>query len=411
MATSQRVRWGDAVDDDDDTVLPPPSVTGPDAKGIKTRVEYKKNAKGETVKVTTRTKVLKVEKKMYKVSVGLGVGGEEGERRGGVARAHGGPIDGSEKNTRPPASRSRPSTTSPPPWRRRHWLWSCFCGRQFLKKTNSHLLFPPSLHTQIVEERRAWPRFGDAATESATDSITVRATEEIPFDRVRQARATTAERAADDMKSVLAGSDKSAIVGSLKDMLYKRRMERQLAAARGLISGPELPPSEDGPDGGLLPAAGAKGGYVPPSVRNRGAGGAGESMATARRDENSVRVTNLSEDTREEDVRDLFTPFGQVTRVYVAYDRDTGESRGFAFVNFMYKCVVVWWRWGCGGRGVFFVRDRKTTRSHNPLSPSHRQDAQRAIDKLDGYGYDNLILRVEWAAARDGPGGGPGGRP
>ena len=36
-------------------------------------------------------------------------------------------------------------------------------------------------------------------------------------------------------------------VGSLKDLLYKRRMERQLAAARGLISGPELPPEEDGP--------------------------------------------------------------------------------------------------------------------------------------------------------------------
>lgn len=167
----------------------------------------------------------------------------------------------------------------------------------------------------------------------------MRATEEIPFDRVRAARATTAERAADDMKSVLAGSDKSAIVGSLKDMLYKRRMERQLAAARGLISGPELPPSEDGPDGGLLPAAGAKGGYVPPSVRNRAAAGAGESMATARRDENSVRVTNLSEDTREDDVRDLFTPFGPVSRVYVAYDRETGESRGFAFVNFMYRYV------------------------------------------------------------------------
>ena len=164
----------------------------------------------------------------------------------------------------------------------------------------------------------------------------MRATEEVPFERVRAARETTAERA-DDMKSVLAGSDKSAIVGSLKDMLYKRRMERQLAAARGLTSGPELPPSDDGPDGGgLLPAAGAKGGYVPPSVRNRGAGGAGESMAT-RRDENSVRVTNLSEDTREDDVRDLFTPFGPVSRVYVAYDRETGESRGFAFVNFVYK--------------------------------------------------------------------------
>ena len=115
------------------------------------------------------------------------------------------------------------------------------------------------------------------------------------------------------MKSVLQGTDKSAIVGSLKDLLYKRRMERPLAAARGLISGPEMPPMEDGEGGGggaggggggLLPAAGAKGGYVPPSVRNRGAAGMsmGDSMHR-RGDDNSVRVTNLSEDTREDDLR------------------------------------------------------------------------------------------------------------
>ena len=102
---------------------------------------------------------------------------------------------------------------------------------------------------QVVEERRHWPKFGDALNESATDSITVRANEEIPFERARAARQTTEERKASDMKSVLQGTDKSAIVGSLKDLLYKRRMERQLAAARGLISGPEMPPTEDGEGG------------------------------------------------------------------------------------------------------------------------------------------------------------------
>ena len=37
--------------------------------------------------------------------------------------------------------------------------------------------------------------------------------------------------------------------------------------------------------------------------------------------------------------QELFSPFGPISRIYIAYDRETGEARGFAFVNFMYKCV------------------------------------------------------------------------
>ena len=36
----------------------------------------------------------------------------------------------------------------------------------------------------------------------------------------------------------------------------------------------------------------------------------------------------------------------------------------------------------------------------NCYVPFRREDAAKAIDKLDGYGYDNLILRVEWAQPR-----------
>jgi len=52
---------------------------------------------------------------------------------------------------------------------------------------------------------------------------------------------------------------------------------------------------------GGLPTAGSKpGGYVPPSLKNRGAG---ETVDSRKREENSLRVTNLSEDTREDDLR------------------------------------------------------------------------------------------------------------
>jgi RNA recognition motif-containing protein len=44
-------------------------------------------------------------------------------------------------------------------------------------------------------------------------------------------------------------------------------------------------------------------------------------------------VGNLSFQTTESDLTALFTGFGQVTRVHVATDRETGRARGFAFVE------------------------------------------------------------------------------
>ena len=43
-------------------------------------------------------------------------------------------------------------------------------------------------------------------------------------------------------------------------------------------------------------------------------------------------VGNMSFQTSEADLRALFEPFGQITRVHIAMDRETGRARGFAFV-------------------------------------------------------------------------------
>lgn len=73
-------------------------------------------------------------------------------------------------------------------------------------------------------------------------------------------------------------------------------------------------------------------------------------------------MTNLPEETQESDLRDLFTPFGTVTRVYLAKDKTNQTSKGFAFITY-----------------------------------SEKKDAQKAIDCVSGYGYYHLILKVEWA--------------
>lgn len=47
----------------------------------------------------------------------------------------------------------------------------------------------------------------------------------------------------------------------------------------------------------------------------------------------NIFVGNLDFSTTESDLRSLFEPYGAVERVSVVTDRDTGRSRGFAFVE------------------------------------------------------------------------------
>lgn len=47
----------------------------------------------------------------------------------------------------------------------------------------------------------------------------------------------------------------------------------------------------------------------------------------------SIFVGNLAFSTSEDELRTLFQNFGSVNRVSIMLDRDTGRSRGFAFVE------------------------------------------------------------------------------
>ena len=47
----------------------------------------------------------------------------------------------------------------------------------------------------------------------------------------------------------------------------------------------------------------------------------------------NIFVGNLSFNTGEEELRQVFEAYGQVDRVSIMTDRDTGRSRGFGFVE------------------------------------------------------------------------------
>lgn len=79
-----------------------------------------------------------------------------------------------------------------------------------------------------------------------------------------------------------------------------------------------------------------------------------------------VYVGNLSYDTTEGEIATLFTQAGTVVSVTLIKDRDTGQSKGFAFVEM-----------------------------------SSQSEAEQAIRAFDGYMLANRALRVSLARPKE----------
>jgi cold-inducible RNA-binding protein len=91
--------------------------------------------------------------------------------------------------------------------------------------------------------------------------------------------------------------------------------------------------------------------------------------------EAKLYVGNLSYDTTEDELRSLFSQAGTVTEVALIKDRDTGSSKGFAFVTM-----------------------------------STQDEANKAIQQFNGQSLGNRELKVNAARPREErPGGGGGG--
>ena len=92
----------------------------------------------------------------------------------------------------------------------------------------------------------------------------------------------------------------------------------------------------------------------------------------------NIFVGNLNFNTSEEDLRQLFEPYGQVDRVSIMTDRDTGRSRGFGFVEM-----------------------------------ANAEEGEKAISALNGQEIGGRTLNINEArpkTERSGGGGGGGGR-
>jgi cold-inducible RNA-binding protein len=89
----------------------------------------------------------------------------------------------------------------------------------------------------------------------------------------------------------------------------------------------------------------------------------------------NIFVGNLSFGATEDSVRTMFEAYGAVDRVSIVTDRDSGQARGFGFVEM-----------------------------------SANADADRAIAELNGRELDGRALNINEARPKtDRPGGGGGG--
>ena len=89
----------------------------------------------------------------------------------------------------------------------------------------------------------------------------------------------------------------------------------------------------------------------------------------------NIYVGNLAFSTGESDLEALFGRYGQVDRVHLVRNRDTGASRGFAFVEM-----------------------------------ANEQEADNAINALNGQDLHGRTLSVNEARPRPEGGAGGGGR-
>jgi RNA recognition motif-containing protein len=89
----------------------------------------------------------------------------------------------------------------------------------------------------------------------------------------------------------------------------------------------------------------------------------------------NIYVSNLSFNVRDEDLKGIFTPYGEVTSAKVIIDKMTNQSRGFGFIEM-----------------------------------SDDEASKKAISELDGTSMDNRTIKVMEARPKeDRPARGDGG--
>jgi len=233
-----------------------------------------------------------------------------------------------------------------------------------------------------VQTRKDLPRFGDAV--AGEQNVTLLSKEFIAMEHPDDA---------------LIEDKDTGLAATLREFI-QRQSERNLANESGIMDLDQVgdsihfgaPVDED-------PNKPKK--YVAPGTSSAAASGlTGSSMAMSGlafafvEKDTTIRVSNLTKSVTDGDLRDLFEPFGRIARMALPHTERTHVVKVSE-----------------GGKTVEKVVTVKEPRGYAYITYMRSEDAEVAFEKLQGYGYDHLILRLEWSKPmeRNEGGGGVGG--
>lgn len=179
----------------------------------------------------------------------------------------------------------------------------------------------------VLERRERMAKFGAAASTVNTENVTYPSYEEIKIEK------PGAE--APDQLQKLAASASSAVVCRRCGGAHWT-LSCPLKDVRGIgEGGPSASSAADAAASGGLQAGGS-GKYVNPRARAAATGGAsaGAGPEISEEELTQLRVLNLMDDVEDDSLRNLFAAYGHIEKLFIARDKVTGRSRGFAFVRY-----------------------------------------------------------------------------
>ncbi|CCH62038.1 hypothetical protein TBLA_0G00910 [Henningerozyma blattae CBS 6284] len=229
-----------------------------------------------------------------------------------------------------------------------------------------------------VASRRAWAKFGrDKGSPAGPNHSTTQLGEEITLRLGRRWKQLEEQEAAKNkivnetvISCRLCGNNHYTMHCPFKSLLQDISALENPQAEGQRVEGDESNANESAERSEAPSAVGMTGGkYVPPGRRAGAKDPSSDAFRDAREREDmrTLKITQLNENADEMTLmNELLFPFNPIERVVVVKNRETGKSRGLAFVTF-----------------------------------ASEDTAERALQFLNGRGFMNLILNVERSKPRN----------